>query len=102
MVYLLETEHFLIREKTTQNIRLPKSSHEESEACGQFIPDAAFKESLPETLIAESRVTGMPVGEITVRTPAAPGQEPVFCCLYGRFRQRRFVKEIVDAVKAIL
>lgn len=89
MIYLFETEHFLLREKRPGDVIRSASKQ-----------DCSRGKSILEILIIESRTTGAPAGEVLIKTSGgSSGEAEIRCFLYEKFRKDRFEKEIVDMLR---
>ena len=89
MIYLFETEHFLLREKRPGDV-----------IRSALKQDCSRNKSIPEILIIESRTTGAPAGEVLIKTSGgSSGEAEIRCFLYEKFRKDRFEKEIVDMLR---
>lgn len=104
MHYLFETEHFLLRKRTSEDVLHFAELFSE----GNMIPFVLRQgfvpgENTPEALSVEFRTTGALAGEVVVRN-STEGRDnaEILCRLCREFQGNRFKTEIADAVNLIL
>ena len=104
MNYLFETEHFLLRKRTSEDIRRLAELFPEGDMV-PFVLKQGFEpgENAPAALAVEFRVTGALAGEAVVRNSSeSRGNAEVLCRLCREFQGNCFQTEIADAMNQIL
>lgn len=98
MIYLFETEHFLLREKRPGDIcRCPEFFPGSGVVLPALQQNFGRNKNMPEVLIIESRITGAPSGEVLIKNAGdSAGKAEIRCFLYGKFQKDKFEKEIID------